>query len=343
MFKKLLNLFGGDKDADNKTTSSGDINSRTGYSEEQDDDDDYEEDDDDDDDDEWPEEELGQKVDVELDPVTLHGTNYTEEEFDAEVERRVEAHIEDDKADGEKLSQKDIDNYYFNIRREVYQEWTGANSNMMLQWEQANSMKFTGIASYGNAKHDENNPLLEPIHGLTLEDYAAISYNLASGADFNAILSLLGIDAAIWQEANTLWAKRMQEDSSFTVATLFSQYYNSADKHPKLSAVAVELSDKGKETVEKMKVDRYFYEELSGARSAAYEYGIDGAQWILDNYGVPLGEFQKIAASHSESDQKQIDMKQQKEYADHMYAKMEEYKKKFAEEQGGNVADDIEF
>lgn len=350
MFKKFLNLFGNDDDK--KSSSDEEKHSKEAcindeQDDEQDDNDDDDDDDDNDNDDndirQWPEEERGQKVAAELDPVTLHGLHYTEEQFDAEVEKRVQQLIKEEKEDGGEVEQVDIDNFYLNVRRDLYQEWTGANSNMMLQWEQANSMKYTGRAAFGNTQHDENNPLLAPIHGVTLQDYAAISYYMASGSDYNAIMNQLGIDDAVYQEASTLWTKRMQQDTTATVTVLFSQYYGSADQHPKLQAVAVELSPKGKETVEKMKSDRLFYEELCGARRAASECGMDGSQWIMDNYEVPLGEFQKVAVYHGQQDQKHIVFEDQMKYSDYQEKKVEEYKKKFMEEQGGGVADDISF
>lgn len=342
MLKKLLNLFGIGKEENNTPASFEEVR-ETAHAIVEEDDDDDDDDESEEEEDEWPEEEKGQRVAVELDPVTLHGLNYTEAEFDTEVEKRVQAWIKDEQEEGEDVEKVDIDNAYFNFRREVYQEWTGANSNMMLQWEQANSLKYTGYAAYGKTQHDENNPLLEPIHGVTLQDYAAISYYVASGSDFDAMVKQLGIDYAVYQEANTLWAKRMEEDTTMTVVTLFGQYYGTADQHPKLQAVAVELSPKGKETIEKMKSDRFFYEELCGARTAAFEYGLDGSQWIMDNYGVSLGEFQKVSTYHMEQDQKHILIEEQKKYIDYLDKMTEKYKKIFAEQQGGNVADDISF
>lgn len=344
MLKKLLSLFGINKE-ENKENHQNVSNAspRQREVEDEDLDDDEDDEDNDDDEDEWPEEEIGQQVAVELDPITLHGKNYTEDQFDAEVEKRVNAHLEDDKADGEDVRKEDVDNYYYNIRKEVYQEWTGANMNQTEQWLEANSMKYRGMAAFGSTQHDDNNPLLQAIHGVSLEDYGAMSYYIATGADFNAILSQLGIDVAVWQEASVLWGKRMAEDTTFTVTTLFSQYYGSADKHPKLSAVAVELSARGKETIEKMKVDRAFYVEAAAAVSAAYDYGIDGSQWLVENYEITNGDLQKIASYYGELDNKNKDMQNLKKYADLMSLKIDEYKEKFAAEQGGNIADDISF
>ncbi len=343
MLKKLLNLFGFNKDENNQNSqnvSNASSNQREIENNDLDDDDDE---DGEEEEEEWPEEEIGQQVAVELDPITLHGKNYTETQFDAEVEKRVNAHIADDEADGEDIRKEDIDNYYYNIRKEVYQEWTGANMNQTEQWLEANSMKYKGVASFGNTQHDENNPLLQAVHGVSLQDYGAISYYIATGADLNAILSQLGIDTAIWQEASVIWGKRMAEDTTFTVTTLFSQYYGSADQHPKLNVVAVELSAKGKENLEKMKADRAFYVEAAAAVSAAYEYGIDGSQWLVDNYEITNGDLQKVASHYGEMDNQNKDMQNVKKYADLMFKKIDQYKEKFAAEQGGNIADDINF
>ncbi|HEX6432291.1 MAG TPA: DUF6620 family protein, partial [Niastella sp.] len=118
-----------------------------------------------------------------------------------------------------------------------------------------------------------SNPLLEPIHGVSLYDYAAVSAKMATGIDVKDICKKLGIEPAVFEEASALWVTRMQEDSTFAVTILFGQYFGEADKHPKLSGLQAEVSEEGKTNLEKMRTDRYFYEELNGARLAAYAYG----------------------------------------------------------------------
>lgn len=187
-----------------------------------------------------------------------------------------------------------------------------------------------------------NNPLLEPIHGVTLQDYSVISAKMVSGIDEAEILKTLGIEKAIFEEASALWIARMQEDSTFEVTTLFGQYFAEPDKHPKLGNLKAEISQEGLANLERLKSDRYFYEELNAARQAAYNYGYDGAQWIQDNFGINLGDFQSVAmqwmliASNEEYET-------MRHYLDYREQKEKEYVEKFASEQGGNVADDVEF
>lgn len=341
MIKDLNKSKPVEEDEDEEDTDDEDFD---GDDDSDDDDDDDSDDDDSDDDDETYTSSFNVGgARVELDPVTLHGKNYKVEDFDAEVEKRVKEWIKSEEEDGEELSQQDIDNIRFNLRREVYQEWTGANSNEMINWEQANSMAHTGKASYGYAQQDDNNPLLQPIHGVTLQDYAAISYKMATGADFNAILKQLGVETSAWEEANTLWGKRMQEDTSMAVVTLFGQYYNTADQHPKLSGLVVEVSEKGKETLKKMEADEYFYIEVAAAANTAYNFGMDGAKWLMDNHGITNGDLQKIAGKYAEATSKNMNIEKMNKDGKYQEAMIRKYTEIFSKEQGGSVADDVSF
>lgn len=186
-----------------------------------------------------------------------------------------------------------------------------------------------------------SNPLLEPIHGVTLYDYAAIASKMSSGVDQNEILKVLGIEKAVFEEASALWGARMQEDSTYEVVTIFGQYFAEAGDHPKLGNMKAVISEEGSKNLEKMQTDRYFYEELNGARQAAYAYGYDGAQWIQDNFGISLGDFQSVAMQWMPIANEELET--MRYYLDYREQKEKEYSEKFAAEQGGNVADDVEF
>lgn len=191
-----------------------------------------------------------------------------------------------------------------------------------------------------------SNPLLEPIHGVSLYDYAAVSAKMSAGLDTNDICKALGIEPAVFEEASAIWITRMQEDNTFEVTQLFGKYFSEADLHPKLRSLKVKISSEGVENLEKLKTDRYFYEELCGARQAAYAYGLDGAQWILDNFGINLGDFQSVAMQWMEIQNKEMQQSNYEgvqHYTDYQQKMQNEYAQKFAAQQGGNIADDIQF
>lgn len=191
-----------------------------------------------------------------------------------------------------------------------------------------------------------NNPLLEPIHGVSLFDYAVVSAKLGAGIPQTDILRILGVEAAVYEEASALWVARMQEDSTWQVTTEFGKYFGEVDNHPKLKNLKAATSDEGNENLEKLKSDRYFYEELCAARIAAFNYGLDGSQWIQDNYGINLGDFQTVASQWGNVQKEEMDNENYENiqyFSNYQQEKVVQYSEKFANEQGGNVADDIDF
>ena len=186
------------------------------------------------------------------------------------------------------------------------------------------------------------NPLLEPIHGITLEDYSAACAKMGSGLSEDDVAKALGVELPVWQEANLLWPERMKQDASFQIVTLFGQYFGQADQHPKFSNLKANVSAEGAGNIERIKTDKDFYQELEVARQVAYDYGLDGAQWIVDKYGIPLGDFQVAASIWNEQIHRDIQADYQG-YNARQAAYNAKYKQLFASAQGGNVADDIQF
>lgn len=190
---------------------------------------------------------------------------------------------------------------------------------------------------YMNMQHDPNNPLLQPIHGISLQDYAAAAANAANGMSDEEICKRLGVDRPLWDEANQLWVKRMQQDTSFTVMSLYGQYFGQAATHPSFSKKAEDSVIGSEDNLTKLATDESFYYELCGARQAAYDAGLDGAQWIQDNFGISLGDFQSVAMKWM------MNMTNIQQKLAYQEKKQKEYAQKFAQEMGGGIADDIDF
>lgn len=186
------------------------------------------------------------------------------------------------------------------------------------------------------------NPLLAPIHGITLEDYSAACAKLASGLSEADIAKALGVELPVWQEANLLWPERIKQDSTYHIVTLFGQYFGTADQHPKFGNLKASVSAEGSGNIEKIKTDKDFYQELEVARQVAYEYGLDGAQWILDKYGIPIGDFQIAASIWNDQIHEEIRANRER-YIESQDAYREKYQQLFADAQGGNLTDDINF
>jgi hypothetical protein len=351
MFKKLFNdLTGGD---DKQKQEEEKLRAQQAAQNEEDDENDDDNDDEDDDDAYFGTEETDEERQkrilasvnpgVQLHPETLHGLHYAEEKFDAEVEKRVQEKLNDPDYENEDYNAADM--WRNAMRTEVYMEWTGANEELASQFIWANSLQYQGFSTSANVKEDASNPLLAPIHGISFYDYSAMCSKIANGAKEEVIFKAFGIDNVIFEELNTLWPKRMQEDNTYTLVALMGQYYADADKHPKLQNLGTTATSAGTnaDNISLIMEDELFYAELAGAREAAYEYGLDGAQWILENFGIPLGDFQQAAMKHMQSHNALNNPRKMEELLNYQNAFKEQYAAKFAEDQGGNVADDIEF
>lgn len=210
--------------------------------------------------------------------------------------------------------------------------------------EEEEEEDFSDFEGFGNmfqgmeqVDFDPNNPMLQPVHGISLEDYAAASSKMASGMNENEVSKALGVERPQWDEANQMWQQRMQQDTQMTVVGLFGQYFATAENHPKFQNLSEDSSSPiNQENLARIKEDPEFYFELTGAMQAAYNQGMDGAQWLRETHGLSIGEFQTVAMKWASSP---------------IYAAMipfieqktKEYGAKFAKESGGNIADDVTF
>lgn len=183
----------------------------------------------------------------------------------------------------------------------------------------------------------KDNPLLEPIHGISLFDYAAGMIKIGSGVPSETVLSTLGVEKPQWDEADLIWQQRMQEDPNMTVASKYGQYFAKVDEHPTLGNLsATSTSDSNNSNVEKMKTDEHFFYDLMAERQAAFEVGKDGGQYIQDKYGINLMDFQSQALVWTRSG----NYHEMLTYQEDQYKK---YLEQFQQETGGTIADDIEF
>lgn len=183
----------------------------------------------------------------------------------------------------------------------------------------------------------KDNPLLEPIHGISLYDYAAGVVKIGSNVPETDVLKALGVDKPQWDEAILIWNQRMEQDTEMTVMTLYSQYFTKIDEHPTLGNNGNLSADTASNpNLERMKTDEYFFYDLAAERDAAIEVGKDGAQYILDKYGIGIIDFQNQAMEWTRSGNYSTMITYQME-------KKEEYLKQFQNEMGGTIADDIEF
>ncbi len=71
---------------------------------------------------------------------------------------------------------------------------------------------------------------LNPVEGISLEQWAGINAALAQGANIDDMLKGQGIDKARWDKARAEWEARMARDTTFTVAQIYGNAFQAASK-----------------------------------------------------------------------------------------------------------------
>lgn len=202
-----------------------------------------------------------------------------------------------------------------------------------------------GIKTMNTATEDPNDPLLQPVHGISIADYAAGMARMGAGCTDAEIAEALGVETPQWAEAKTTWNNRMRSDGTYNVVNVYSKYYGDAQSHPKLANLEPKnkpattvSSEAAKATLEKLASDKYYFYEIQGALQAAYDNGIDGAQWLVDELGVTISQVNEAGFKWMS------DFSIMAAMDDYQEQKKKEYSAKFASEHGtGSIVDDIEF
>jgi len=202
-----------------------------------------------------------------------------------------------------------------------------------------------GMKTSNTAKEDPNDPNMQAVHGISIADYAAGAAKIGEGCTEEQICIALGVEQPMWDEAQTTWNNRMRDDNTFNVINVYTNYFGKAKEHGKLgglipnAAVKTDVSDgKAKEHLARLETDKHYFFEIQAALQAAYENGIDGAQWLIDNLGLTVAQVNGTGTKYMN------DFNIMAEMMDYQDQKKAEYSKRFAEENGtGGVADDIEF
>jgi len=136
---------------------------------------------------------------------------------------------------------------------------------------------------------------LEPVEGISLEQWASAQARLASGGDVDPIIAELGIDRAHWDRVSAEWNARMSRDTTATIATAYGNAFATAGQgaYAAAGADATQAMTPGGDVDGEPPVSLDRYCEISAAQSAAADQGRD-ANEVLAQYGINAMEFGQI-------------------------------------------------
>ena len=171
------------------------------------------------------------------------------------------------------------------------------------------------------------NPLLDPVEGVTIEQWAGVNAKLAAGTQTDEAIKTIGVDAPKWDRVNNEWLTRMRNDTTFTISKIYGQAFNAKAEGNLGSGSQVNA-------------DTYPFEKWIEAMVAQDVLGKQGrdAQDILKDFGLTVNDYSNISSYWSGK------MMTDFSYAMKMQTLMNEYKAKYESMSGsGNAHTDIDF
>lgn len=134
---------------------------------------------------------------------------------------------------------------------------------------------------------------LEPVEGVSVEQWAQVQAALASGGDVNALIARAGIDRARWDRVSAEWMARMQSDTTATIATVYGNAFAGASQgqHGAHAAHAAAVGVGGDLSAEPVPFERFV--EIQVAMGAAADRGED-ANALLASFGISALDWSNI-------------------------------------------------
>lgn len=178
---------------------------------------------------------------------------------------------------------------------------------------------------YKTANLDKSDAL-EPIEGVSFEDWAAANAKLASGIKTEELIKSMGIDMPRWDRVNNEWLTRMKNDKTYTLAMKYSAVFNN-----NASGNLPNKKDINENTYPFEK-----YVEVIAAMDVLGRQGRD-AQDVLKDFGLTAADYSNLSSFWS----KKI-MFSPLTLGTKMSTLLVEYQKKY-EKQIGTQNEDIQF
>ncbi|HRI86600.1 MAG TPA: hypothetical protein PK536_14245 [Ignavibacteria bacterium] len=171
-----------------------------------------------------------------------------------------------------------------------------------------------------------SNQLLEPVEGITLEQWAGVNAQLASGVSTEDAVKSLGVDMPKWDRVNNEWLTRMKNDTSFSIATKYAAAFN--------TNASGNLGSGSQINAESIPFEKYI--ESMVAQDVLGKQGRD-AQDVLKDFGMTVADYSNVSSYWSGKMMSDFSLAAKMAQLD------AEFRKKYESMQGPGSHGDIEF
>lgn len=136
------------------------------------------------------------------------------------------------------------------------------------------------------------NSILDPVEGITLEQWAAVNAKIASGATAEEAIKGIEADMPKWDRVNAEWLTRMKNDTSFTISQKYAAAFNTNASGNLGSGAQVSSTGAGG-SGESFPFEKYI--ECMVAQDVLGKMGRD-AQDVLKDFGLTVADYSNISA-----------------------------------------------
>ena len=263
------------------------------------------------------------------------------------ADKQIEAAWEDDAQRPQVLAQYGIRDtqHYFQVRASVERyiqspdaeaRWGGIDDIMQLQM---NAIMDAQRQIMQDRAQGELAGELEPVEGISLQQWAWAQASVASGGDVEGIIAQLGIDQETWDRVSAEWNARMSRDTTATIATEYGKAFSGAGQGQygaagQAGAAAMDGGDVEGEPP--IPFERWV--EIEVAQSAGAEQGQDPIE-ILQSFGMTPADWGNVSAWWSQYLNRHMMENNQELF--HRYSQLQEHYR--AQYGAGEADEDIDY
>jgi hypothetical protein len=135
-------------------------------------------------------------------------------------------------------------------------------------------------------------PILEPVEGVTLEQWASVNAQMVSGAVKEDCIKNIGCDSPKWDRVNEEWLTRMRNDTTFTISQKYAAAFNTSASGNLGSGAQVSKTGTGP-SGESFPFEKYV--ECMVAQDVLGKQGRD-AQDVLKDFGLTVADYSNISS-----------------------------------------------
>ena len=137
-----------------------------------------------------------------------------------------------------------------------------------------------------------SNPILDPVEGITLEQWADVNAKVASGATTDEAIKAIAVDMPKWDRVNNEWLTRMKNDTTFTISQKYAAAFNTSASGNLGSGAQVSKTGTGP-SGESFPFETYV--ECMVAQDVLGKQGRD-AQDVLKDFGLTVADYSNISS-----------------------------------------------